>query len=110
VEWSKAAVMCNVCLMLKMCHKIHIIGIAKLSITHSPNLNHQVHTSYSLISSKSKFLILFPKTPIYWSSADFSGCFRLKGKSFNTSDITISTKVFLLRFGWLLTHTPTPLA
>ena len=93
MEWSNAAVMCNICLMLKMCHKIHIIDIAKLSITHSLNLNHQVHSSYSLTLSKSKFLILLPKTPIYRSSADFNGCFRLKGKSCNTSDITISTKV-----------------
>jgi hypothetical protein len=92
VEWSNAAVMCNVCLMLKLRHKIHIIDIAKRSITHSHNLNHQVHTPYFLISSKNEFFILFSKTPIYWSSANFSGCFRLNGKSCNTSDITVSTK------------------
>ena len=38
VEWSNAAVMYNVCLMLKLCRKIYIIDIAKRSITRSPNL------------------------------------------------------------------------
>ena len=59
VEWINTAVICNVCLMLKLCHKIHIIEMAKCSIT--PNLNHQVHTSSFLISSESKFLFYFLK-------------------------------------------------
>jgi hypothetical protein len=45
VVWHNTAFICDVCLMLKLCHKIHIIGIAQCSITHSPNLNHQFHTS-----------------------------------------------------------------
>jgi hypothetical protein len=95
----------------KLCYKNHVhkcnCNITLQLHLYTYKYNYMFHDSITvsyLIVFFFNFINLFFKILMYLSSVDFSGWFRLKGKSRNTFDIIISTKsvLFKFRFWWVL--------
>jgi hypothetical protein len=88
----------NLCLVLKYmlkksCHNYNC-NITLWLHVHTDKYNYMFHDSFTVSGPVVwfNFINLFFKILMYWSSADFSGLFRLQGKSCKTVNITVSTK------------------
>jgi len=84
-------------MLQKSCHKYYCnikSFVNNYAFHESHNLNVSNVLELFLFIYEIPSFILFPKIPMYYFSADYSGLFQLKGKSRRTFTIVASTKNF----------------